>query len=248
MRINTVAGNWKMNLDADSVSKWVSSMNKNSWDSTRVIVCPPYPFLVEMVKDSKGSELIIGAQNCSSEESGAFTGEVSPNMLKSIGVSIVIIGHSERRSIFGESNQLILNKIKRAIGAGLKVIFCCGENLDQRKDGTYKEFVKQQLVESLFLLDQEKLNQIIIAYEPIWAIGTGLTASPEQAQEMHAYIRQSLTDNYSENAGDHMTILYGGSVNPSNSAELFAKPDVDGGLVGGASLKVDSFMAIVNSI
>ena len=192
--------------------------------------------------------VFLSAQNCSSESSGAYTGETSVEMLSSIGTEYVIIGHSERRQLVGESNETLRRKTELALAAGLTPIFCCGESLDIRQAGNHVEFVSNQLRESLFQFDKASFGKIVIAYEPIWAIGTGVTASPEQAQEMHQAIRALLGDQYDDEAANACTILYGGSVKPANADALFAQPDVDGGLVGGASLKPETFLPIIEAM
>ena len=189
----------------------------------------------------------MGAQNCARWQSGAYTGEVSAAMLGAMGVEYVIIGHSERREYFGETNSQLYDKIQQALSSNLMPIFCCGEKLDEREANQHFQVVKQQVEESLFALDEQSIKQVVIAYEPVWAIGTGRTATAEQAQEMHAYIRKLLAGKYGSQIADSISILYGGSCKPSNAAEIFAKPDVDGGLIGGASLVAADFIAIAKS-
>jgi len=212
-----------------------------------VILCVPYIHLAPIAELTKESKVLCGAQNCASEISGAFTGEISAQMIKSTGADCVIIGHSERRTIFREDDQILNKKIRLAIAAGLRVIFCCGELLPEREANVHFDTVKKQVQEGLFNLSDAEFSNIIIAYEPVWAIGTGLTASPEQAQEMHSYIRQLIAGKFGNEAAETVSILYGGSCKPSNASEIFAKPDVDGGLIGGASLKSDDFCAIVDA-
>jgi triosephosphate isomerase len=248
MRKKIVAGNWKMNTtlkDGMELAKAVEKLEKEKTSDALVIIAPPYTHL------SKVKELIgdvkLSSQNCASEASGAFTGEISPEMLTSTGVEYVIIGHSERRAIFGEDNELLNKKTKLALSSGLKPIFCCGELLEEREAGKMFDVIKEQIEVGLRDLSLEDISKVIVAYEPVWAIGTGVVASPAQAQEMHKFIRDLLVDLFNAQVADDMTILYGGSCKPSNAAELFANPDVDGGLIGGAALKAEDFLAIVNA-
>ena len=248
MRKKVVAGNWKMNTtlkDGMELAKAVEKLEKEKTSDALVIIAPPYTHL------SKVKELIgdvkLSSQNCASEDSGAFTGEISPEMLTSTGVEYVIIGHSERRSIFGEDNELLNKKTKLALSSGLKPIFCCGELLEEREAGKLFDVIREQLKVGLTDLSLEDISKVIVAYEPVWAIGTGVVASPDQAQEMHKFIRGLLVDLFNAQVADDMTILYGGSCKPSNAAELFANPDVDGGLIGGAALKAEDFIAIANA-
>lgn len=216
-------------------------------DSATIILGVPFPFLSEVADRIKGlANVHLAAQNCHQEESGAFTGEVSAKMLKSFGAEYVILGHSERRAYFEEDDALILKKMKAAIGQGLKPIYCCGERQEHREAGRHFEVVEQQLNESVLVLQPSYLNGLIIAYEPVWAIGTGLSASPEQAEEMHSFIHGLLQKRFGALVSD-IPLLYGGSVKPSNAAELFAKQHIDGGLIGGASLVAEDFMAIVRA-
>lgn len=218
-------------------------------EDKRAILCPPYPFLV-MVKDLLGSNhpIRVGAQNCHQYTKGAYTGEVSAPMLRSAGASYVILGHSERRAYFGETNELIKKKVDAALDANLSVIFCCGEQLGQREAEQHFDIVEQQVKTALFHLSPEELQRVTIAYEPVWAIGTGRTASAAQAEEMHAHIRSLLAGKFDEALANDTTILYGGSCKPSNALELFSQPNVDGGLIGGASLKADAFVEIIKSL
>ncbi len=246
-----VAGNWKMNNTIDEGLKLTSEIANMVADEVssdvKVILAPPFVHLTQVKNLIKGNEkLFLSAQNCSEHASGAYTGEVSAAMLKSLGANYVIIGHSERREYFNENNEQLSQKVDAALGNGLTPIFCCGEPLEIREAGTYIDYVQQQLRESLFHLSEEAFEKIVIAYEPIWAIGTGKTASSAQAQEMHAAIRSFLEAKYGEKAKD-TSILYGGSCKPSNAKELFACNDVDGGLIGGASLKSRDFTDIVKS-
>jgi triosephosphate isomerase len=210
-------------------------------------VCPPFTNLETVNAVIKDSAIQLGAQNMYFEENGAFTGEISPAMLKSVGCSFVILGHSERRTIFGESNQLINKKIKAALKFGIKPIFCIGESLEQRENGTTFKVVENQITEGLAGITESELETLIIAYEPVWAIGTGKVASPEQAQEVHKFIRQLLSKIYTAQFAEKVIIQYGGSVKPENAAELLSQPDIDGALVGGACLKADSFAKIIIS-
>jgi triosephosphate isomerase len=252
MRKNIVAGNWKMNktLEEGNVlaSEIVHMIADEVNDDTIVILNPPFIHLnsiYHLVKDAP--QVFLGAQNCNENLSGAYTGEISVEMLKSVGVDYVILGHSERREYFQESNELLAKKVNIVLENGLKPIFCCGESLEIREKGTFIDFVCGQLTDSLFHLSSEDFQKIVIAYEPIWAIGTGVTASSDQAQEMHAAIRKHLGSKYGDDIANDTTVLYGGSCKPSNAQELFANLDVDGGLIGGASLKSRDFVDIVKS-
>ena len=213
--------------------------------SAEIIVAPPFLNLPAAVRQLQNSVIGVAAQNMHQAESGAYTGEVSADMLLSVGVRTVILGHSERRSYFGESDELLKEKVDQALAKGLQVIFCFGEELAQRKSGSHFEVVERQLREALFHLDASQWKSLVLAYEPVWAIGTGETASPAQAQEMHAFIRQLLAKEVGAGVADAVRILYGGSVKPANAEEIFSQPDVDGGLIGGASLKADDFVAII---
>lgn len=252
MRKKIVAGNWKMNMNISEGLALAGSINKYFLDSpskrAEVLICTPFIHLAGASEILKNSIVSLGAQNCASEPSGAFTGEVSCDMIKSTGAQYVIIGHSERRAYFNENDALLNKKTLLALKSGLKVIFCCGEVLSEREKNIYFQVVKKQLETALFNLSDEDFAKVVIAYEPVWAIGTGLTASPAQAQEMHSYIRGLIKGKYSKEVADQTTILYGGSCKPSNAAEIFAMPDVDGGLIGGASLKMEDFCAIVNAV
>lgn len=248
MRKKIVAGNWKMNTDLNQAIDLtrqirLSDFNKNA----QLILIPPFPFLFSVVETTNNSVIQVGAQNCSKESSGAFTGEVSAQMLASLNVKYVLVGHSERRTYFKESNAELADKVNQCLSNNLIPIFCCGELLVERKNENHFEVVKQQLSESLFHLSSEQIKSIVIAYEPVWAIGTGETATPFQAQEMHLYIRNFLAKKYDQTVANSIPILYGGSCNTANAKELFALPDVDGGLIGGASLKATDFVAISNS-
>ncbi|MEX1187821.1 MAG: triose-phosphate isomerase [Bacteroidia bacterium] len=249
MRQNIVAGNWKMNTNqADALDLAAAVANGlNGSEKTKIIVCPPLPWLVSIKEKLANSSVLVGAQNCSNMDKGAFTGEVSASMLASAGISYVLVGHSERRSIYHESNQTVAEKLAQVLNNKMIAILCIGETLEERNAGELHKIIDEQLSEALKGLDNDAYKSIIIAYEPVWAIGTGLTATPEQAQEVHAYIRLKLGSMTNQNIADEMSILYGGSCNASNAATLFAQPDIDGGLIGGASLKAEDFLTIARS-
>ncbi len=252
MRYKIVAGNWKMNKtfeEANALASEVMNMVKDEVrNDTRIILCVPFPYLMP-VKNllGKNSSISVGAQNCSEHEAGAYTGEVSASMLASMNIPYVILGHSERRQYFGESAALLARKVDMALKHNLLPIFCCGEPLDIRERNEHESLVKQQLTDSLFHLDADALRKVVVAYEPVWAIGTGKTATAAQAQEMHAVIRGHIAGKYGTEVANDISILYGGSVNAGNARELFSCPDVDGGLVGGASLKSREFVEIIKS-
>lgn len=248
-RKNIAAGNWKMNKDYEEGLDLARNLSEKSVASDALmILATPFIHLKAVGDIIKGqSHIHLAAQNCHQKASGAYTGETSLDMLKSVGVTHVILGHSERREYFHESNELLAEKTNAVLESGLTPIFCCGERLDIREADTHVSYVANQIKESLFHLSAADFGKIIIAYEPIWAIGTGVTASPEQAQDMHREIRQMIADKYSAEVADDCSILYGGSVKPANAVELFGQPDVDGGLVGGASLKADDFCAIYDA-
>jgi triosephosphate isomerase (TIM) len=252
MRKKIVAGNWKMNMDLAEGIKFTASIDKyfreKPSERAQVILCTPFIHLAAAAEILKHGKVALGAQNCASEASGAYTGEVSAWMIKSTGADYVIIGHSERRSYYHEDDKLLNKKTLLAINSGLKVIFCCGESLDERESEKHFIIVKRQLDEGLFSLTEDQMDMIVVAYEPVWAIGTGLTATPEQAQEMHKYIRDLVKEKYGNDCSKKLPILYGGSCKPSNAEEIFSKPDVDGGLIGGASLKKEDFTAIVEAV
>lgn len=241
-----------MNMDLAEGLKLASSIDKYFSEKpsvkATVILCTPFIHLAGARDILKHGKVALGAQNCSSEASGAYTGEVSAWMIKSTGAEYVLTGHSERRSYFNEDDKIINRKALLAINSGLKVIFCCGEVLKEREDNMHFLIVKRQLEEGLFNLTIEQMDKIIIAYEPVWAIGTGLTATPDQAQEMHKHIRELVKEKYGNDCAKKLPILYGGSCKPSNAAEIFSKPDVDGGLIGGASLKKEDFTGIIDAI
>ncbi|CAL2085497.1 triose-phosphate isomerase [Tenacibaculum sp. 190524A02b] len=252
MRNKIIAGNWKMNKNLDEAKKLIKGikkgLKKQELKDKRVIIAPSFVNLSTAVKRTEKSVIEVAAQNVHQEKSGAFTGEVAAEMLTEIGVGIVIIGHSERRSYFGETSEMLAKKVDAALTNSLEVIFCFGEQLEDRKTEKHFEVVETQLKESLFHLLEDNYSKITLAYEPVWAIGTGETATPEQAQEMHAFIRQVLAKEYNEELANKVSILYGGSVKPANAKEIFSKSDVDGGLIGGASLKSEDFLAIVEAI
>ncbi|GAA4446360.1 triose-phosphate isomerase [Nibrella saemangeumensis] len=252
MRKKIVAGNWKMNKTLDEatalVSEVVNMVKDEVTGDVQVVLCPPAIYLTTVRQYLSGDgRVALGAQNCHEKASGAYTGEVSAPMLQSIGVQYVILGHSERRQYFRETNAQLAEKVNQALANGLTPIFCCGESLEQREAEIHQVFVRTQLTESLFHLSPEQFARIVIAYEPIWAIGTGLTASTGQAQEMHDLLRRHIAEKYGEEAAQSTSILYGGSCNEKNAPELFACPDVDGGLIGGASLKSREFTNIVKA-
>jgi triosephosphate isomerase len=251
MRKKIVAGNWKMNLGLQEGISLFSEILNMVKDEVRgkqdVIVCSSFIHLANLTSYSKSvANVHIGAQNLSHEEKGAFTGEVSAMQIKSTGASHVIIGHSERRSIFNETNETLSKKTDKALEHSLVPIFCIGETQAERESGSFFDVLREQLNEGVFHLSDADFKKIIIAYEPVWAIGTGLTATPDQAQEVHAFIREEIANQYDQATADSMSILYGGSCNPKNAAELFAKKDIDGGLIGGASLKSRDFLDIIN--
>ncbi|WP_276367897.1 triose-phosphate isomerase [Chryseolinea sp. H1M3-3] len=253
MRKKIVAGNWKMNKtleEANVLASEVKGMVEAEVKGNAIVIlCTPSLFLLP-VKNIVGNNtrIFVGAQNCSEHESGAYTGEISAAMLKSIGVPYVILGHSERRQYFGEDGALLAKKVDTVLKHSLTPIFCCGEPLEVRESNGHEALVKKQVEESLFHLDSSAVQKVVIAYEPVWAIGTGKTASAQQAQDMHAVIRKHLASKYGQDVADSISIIYGGSVSAANAKELFACPDVDGGLVGGASLKSRDFTEIAKSI
>ncbi|GAB1404200.1 triose-phosphate isomerase [Lentimicrobium sp.] len=251
MRKKIVAGNWKMNKTFSQAEDLLFSiadrLQKDRPEDVTVVVFPPALYL-ELAKDvSTDNDFSFGAQNINEHESGAYTGEISAAMVQSIGAEYVILGHSERRQYFGENDNVIAEKIKLALSHELTPVYCCGEALEERENGHHFSVVESQINDALFGLEEDDFKRIVIAYEPVWAIGTGRTATPEQAQEMHAFIRNCVATKFGKQAADMVSILYGGSCNAANAAELFANADVDGGLIGGASLKPDDFVAIVNS-
>ena len=252
MRNKIVAGNWKMNKNLEEgvslASEIVNMVSDEVKDDVKVVICPPFIHLNSIVKIAgQSGNIFVGAQNCNDHSSGAYTGEISVDMLKSIGVKYVIIGHSERREYYHETNEFLSKKVDTALSTGLTPIFCCGEPLEIRENGTHFEFVTNQLTESVFHLSAEEFKKLVIAYEPIWAIGTGRTATEAQAQEMHATLRSHIAGKYGKDLAEEISILYGGSCKPDNASTLFAGKDVDGGLIGGASLKSRDFIDIIKS-
>ncbi len=252
MRTKIVAGNWKMNKTYKETKALVKELENSIKDvalvNTRVVIAPTFVNLQKASKMTKKSVIEVAAQNMHQSDSGAFTGEISAQMLKSIYVDIVILGHSERREYFGETDELLALKVDAALKNNLEVIFCFGEVLEDRKSGNHFKVVESQIKNALFHLDSDAWSNITLAYEPVWAIGTGETASPEQAQEMHAFIRELVAERYLSDVSEEVSILYGGSVKPGNAEEIFSKADVDGGLIGGAALSVNDFMGIVKAI
>lgn len=238
-----------MNCDLPMTQDLIGELRKalKADYNCELMIAPSHPCLYPAFNSTLDTPIEVVAQNVSEQEKGAFTGEVSIDMLQSVGVKTVIIGHSERRDTYGETDELLAAKTKAAVEKGMRVIFCCGEHLEQRKAGNHVSTVTSQIEKGLFQLSASQMEQIVIAYEPVWAIGTGETASPEQAQDMHAEIRSFVQAKYGDMTANHTSILYGGSVKPANAAEIFAKPDVDGGLVGGASLDAASFLAIADA-
>ena len=250
MRHSIVAGNWKMHKNAHETEDLLNDLIEKlpSDKEVEIIVAPTFVNLSSAVQHLEFTNIGVAAQNMHQAESGAFTGEISADMLKNIGVNIVILGHSERRSYFHETDALLANKVDTALKHELRVIFCFGEELKDRQNQQHFNIVENQLKDGLFHLDAKAWENIVLAYEPVWAIGTGETATPDQAQEMHQFIRQTVEDKYGREVAENVSILYGGSVKPDNAKEIFSKPDVDGGLIGGAALKADDFAAIVNAV
>jgi triosephosphate isomerase len=251
MRKNIVAGNWKMNTTvpegvklAKEVNDAVASAKGLKCD---VIIGVPFTHLTAVKAVIDINKVGLAAENCADHVSGAYTGEVAAPMVASTGANYVILGHSERRGYYNETAEILKNKVDLALASGLKIIFCCGESLEQRKNGSYFDVIKAEIKDSLFHLSKEEFAKVVVAYEPIWAIGTGETATAEQAEEIHAFIRKLIAEQYGAKVADDTTILYGGSCKPANAPELFAKPDIDGGLIGGASLKAESFMGIITA-
>jgi len=250
MRRKVIAGNWKMHKDLNETQNLISKLSNGIAKEELkcdVIICPPFTSLSEASSLIKDTKIKLGAQNMHFEDKGAFTGEISPAMLKSVGCEYVILGHSERRAIFGETNEIINKKIKKALNSGLKPIFCIGETLQERENGTMKNVLKKQVNEGLQQVSKGEMEKIIIAYEPVWAIGTGVTATPEQAQEVHFYVRELVSEIFGDDTAKNLIIQYGGSVKPDNASELLSQNDIDGALVGGACLEADSFIGIIKS-
>lgn len=243
-----VAGNWKMNNDLSETETLLKELKKQVFpEDVTVMVAPSFTNLYAAFQSVREHPVSVIAQNMHQSVKGAFTGEVSASMLKSIGVKTVILGHSERRAYFNETDDLLAEKVNTALESEMQVIFCVGEELSDRNKGDHFEIIQNQLENGLFHISEESWKHIIVAYEPVWAIGTGETASPKQAQEMHQFIRDTIGKNYSNAISQQVSILYGGSVKPDNAAEIFSKKDVDGGLIGGASLQAEDFMAIINA-
>ena len=250
MRKKIVAGNWKMNTtlaEGVGLAKDVNEALKHVTPKCDVVIAVPFTHLASIAAVIDSSKLGLGAENCADHVKGAYTGEVSAPMVASTGATYVILGHSERRQYYGETSETLKVKVGLALENALTPIFCIGEVLEERENGTYLDVVKKQIEEALFDLSAEGFGKIILAYEPVWAIGTGKTATDDQAEEMHAFIRSVIAKKYGDQVADDCSILYGGSCKPSNAAQLFAKPNVDGGLIGGASLEAESFMGIVNA-
>jgi triosephosphate isomerase len=249
MRQPFVAGNWKMFTNSTTARDLAAAVARGVGASSpiRVAVCPPFPYLALVGQALRGSAVILGAQNCYPEKEGAFTGEVSPAMLADVGCQWVILGHSERRHVLGESDGFINRKIRAALAAGLSVILCVGETLQERESEQTEQVLERQLTRGLDRLDSAALAKMVIAYEPFWAIGTGRNATPEQAQTAHSFLRRQIGERFGEETTRSLPIQYGGSVKPENAASLLGQPDVDGALVGGASLKADQFLAIVRA-
>jgi len=252
MRKQIAAANWKMNLGLEEANNLLDSLAQANIELSgdrETVLAVPFPYLLLAKEKLKGSNnFYVAAQNCYTKENGAFTGEVSASMLKSCNIDYVIIGHSERREYFNESNFILFQKIDICLKNNLKPIFCCGESLTVREAEAQNQYVETQLKESLLHLDANEVRNVVIAYEPIWAIGTGKTATADQAQEMHAFIRKVLSEKYGDDVAQGISILYGGSVKAANAKEIFGKPDVDGGLVGGASLNASEFIQIIQSL
>ncbi|MFW9881658.1 MAG: triose-phosphate isomerase [Candidatus Thorarchaeota archaeon] len=250
MRIPIVGGNWKMNRgtpkQAELMLKELIPLIKKI-NNVEIVIAPPFTSLISSRKILKNTNMKLGAQNMYFEEKGAFTGEISPNFLKDIGVEYVILGHSERRDIFKESDDLVNKKLKKALSKGLKSIVCIGEHLEEREEGKTKEVIQYQMNETFKDLNKDQITQTVIAYEPIWAIGTGKTATPDQAEEIHVFIREILAQKFDRETAEIIRIQYGGSIKPDNAEELFSKKNIDGGLVGGASLQADSLANIIKA-
>jgi triosephosphate isomerase len=248
MRKNIVAGNWKMNNDLAQTEELITELkNQTKTSNAEVMIAPTFTNLWHSFESLRQDDIEVVAQNMHFAENGAYTGEISASMLKSIGIKTVILGHSERRAYFNETDESLAKKVDAALAHKMRTIFCFGEELADRKAGNEEAVVGGQIKNALFHLGADAFKSIVLAYEPVWAIGTGETASPEQAQDMHAFIRKTLADKYGNDVADNVSILYGGSVKPANAQEIFSKPDVDGGLIGGAALNAEDFYAIVNA-
>ncbi len=253
MRKKIVAGNWKMNTivrDGVALASMINNQLKevNLRDEVKVVIAPPMTHLTFVTQVVDKDKVLVAAQNCATENSGAYTGETSAEMLKMLGCQAVILGHSERRAYYHETSETLIKKTEQVIKNEMMPIFCCGEMLQEREANNHFKIVEAQISEALFHLSENDFAKVVIAYEPVWAIGTGVTASKEQAQEMHAFIRNVIKEKYGNAIAEDLTILYGGSVKPSNAEEIFAQPDVDGGLIGGASLKAESFIELIKAI
>lgn len=253
MRQKIVAGNWKMNLDYNEglsiFSEIINMVNDEVTGKQSVIVCCPYTYLHNLSQLAKNQpKVLVGAQNCHQEEAGAYTGEISARMIKSVGATYVILGHSERRQHFDENNFVLSQKVSVVLSNGLMPVFCIGETLEERESNQHFQVIKEQLSQGLFHLDAQQFAEVVLAYEPVWAIGTGKTATAAQAQEIHAFIRKEIATQYGQEVADATTILYGGSCNPKNAKELFSELDIDGGLIGGASLKSRDFVDVVKAL
>ena len=250
MRHYIVAGNWKMHKNAKETQSFLSDLIQQMPEGkeVEVVVAPPFTNLMLASQILENTNIAVAAQNMHQADGGAYTGEISADMLKSVGVETVILGHSERRQLFKETDALLANKVDAALRNNIRIIFCVGEELKDRKSKQHLNVVYYQLKDALYHLPKSAWENIVLAYEPVWAIGTGETASPDQAQEMHQYIREQIAHQYDQEVANNVCILYGGSVKPENAKEIFSKPDVDGGLIGGAALKVEDFTAIINSV
>ncbi len=250
MRQKIVAGNWKMNNDLNQgleLAEEIMKLENEIPSDVNVILAPPFIHLADINRKVQDTRLKVSAQNCADEEKGAYTGEVSASMVRSTGSEYVIIGHSERRAYYHETDDILLKKLNLALKNDLFPIFCCGEQLEQRENNQYFSVVQEQLENTIFKLSSEAFSRVILAYEPVWAIGTGKTATPEEGQEMHNFMRKLISENFSDDAAKNTSILYGGSCKPSNSAELFKQSDIDGGLIGGASLKSKDFVELTKT-
>jgi len=248
MRTNIVAGNWKMNNDLAQTEALITELKKQVQTSNaEVMIAPVFTNLYKSFEALKGEAVEVISQNMHYASNGAYTGEISAEMLKSVGVQTVILGHSERRAYFNETDEMLAQKVDAALEDDMRVVFCFGEELEDRKSENHFNIVEAQIKKALFHLPESAWSKLVLAYEPVWAIGTGETASPEQAQEMHAFIRKTIQDKYNESVAQNISILYGGSVKPANAKEIFSNPDVDGGLIGGAALNAEDFFAIVNA-
>jgi len=248
MRKNIVAGNWKMNNDLEQTQALISDLkNQTQTSKAEVMIAPTFTNLYSAFEALILDDIEVIAQNMHFAKNGAYTGEISASMLKSIGIETVILGHSERRAYFNETDELLAKKVDTALENNMRIIFCFGEELLDRKSGNHENVVESQIKNALFHLSETVWSNIVLAYEPVWAIGTGETASPEQAQEMHAFIRETVEGKYNKELAQNVSILYGGSVKPNNAKEIFSKPDVDGGLIGGAALNAEDFYSIVNA-